>query len=103
MGMSMAPRIPVDTQAVVEFCLRHHIRTLAFFGSVVRDDFSAASDVDVLVEFDAGHVPGLAFFSMEAELASILRHKVDLHTPDSISPFFRERVLASSVPQYVAA
>jgi predicted nucleotidyltransferase len=99
----MAARIPIDSQALAGFCLRHHIRKLALFGSVLRDDFSGDSDIDVLVEFDAGHVPGLAFFSIEAELSELLRHRVDLHTPQSLSPFFREQVLATSEPQYVAA
>lgn len=99
----MPARIPIDPQALAGFCRRRHIRKLALFGSVLRDDFSGKSDIDVLVEFDAGHVPGLAFFSIEAELSELLRHKVDLHTPQSLSPFFREQVLASSEPQYVAA
>jgi len=98
----MAARIPVDSQAVASFCRHRHIRKLALFGSVLRDDFSTASDVDVLVESDAGHVPGLEFFAIEADLSELMCRKVDLHTPQSLSPFFRDQVLASSEPQYVA-
>lgn len=63
----------------------HHIRRLSLFGSVLRDDFGPASDVDVLVEFEPGHVPGLAFFAMEEELSRIIGRKVDLNTPGFLS------------------
>ena len=95
--------ISVDRQWVVAFCRRHRIRRLAFFGSLLRDDFGPASDVDVLVEFEEGHVPGLAFFAMEAELSEILGRKVDLNTPGFLSRYFRDQVLAEAVNQYVAA
>jgi len=93
-------RIPVDQKRIAEFCRRHHIRRLAFFGSVLRDDFRPDSDVDVLVEFEPGYVPGLAFFAMEEELSKILERHVDLNTPQFVSPHFRERVLAEAEAQY---
>ncbi len=96
-------RIVVDREKIAEFCRRHHVRKLALFGSVLREDFRPGSDVDVLVEFEEGHVPGLAFFSMERELSEILNHKVDLNTPQFLSPYFRDRVLAEAEAQYVAA
>lgn len=99
----VAPRIPIDRQALEAFCRRHRVRRLAFFGSVLRDDFTPASDVDVLVEFEPGHAPGLAFFAMERELSGILGRKVDLHTPGFLSRFFRDQVLAEAETQYVAA
>jgi len=58
----MSPRLTFDPERISEFCRRHHIRRLALFGSVLRADFGPASDVDVLVEFEPDHVPGLAFF-----------------------------------------
>jgi len=88
---------------IVEFCLKNHVRKLALFGSVLRDDFSSNSDIDVLVEFEPDHIPGLAFFSMEAELAEILGRRVELHTPAFLSPYFREKVIAESEIQYVAS
>ncbi len=94
--------IPVDRKKIAGFCRRHHIRKLAFFGSVLREDFGPKSDVDVLVEFEPGHVPGLEFFSMEAELSEILGRKVDLNTPQFLSPYFREQVLAEAKVQYAA-
>jgi uncharacterized protein len=96
-------RITIDREKISDFCRRHHIRRLALFGSVLRDDFKPESDVDVLVEFEQGHTPGLAFFSMERELSGILNHKVDLNTPQFLSPTFRNQVLAEAEPQYVAA
>jgi predicted nucleotidyltransferase len=94
-------RIPVDRIKIAEFCRKHHIRRLSLFGSVLREDFHRDSDVDVLVEFEPGHVPGLAFFAMEMELSDILGHKVDLNTPGFISPYFRDQVLEEAQVQYV--
>jgi uncharacterized protein len=54
-------RITLDREQVADFCRRHHITRLSLFGSVLRDDFTAESDVDVLVEFAPGKTPGLAF------------------------------------------
>lgn len=96
-------RIEIDRERLADFCRRNHIRRLALFGSVLRDDFRRDSDVDVLVEFDNGHVPGLRFFTMERELSEILGRKVDLNTPGFLSPYFRSRVLAEAEVHYVAS
>ena len=97
----MSIRIPIDRQKIAAFCRRHHIRKLSIFGSALRDDFRATSDVDILVEFEPGHVPGLAFFRMEAELSEMLGRKVDLHTPSFLSRYFRDEVLSRAEVQYV--
>lgn len=76
---------------------------LALFGSVLRDSFRPDSDVDVLVEFDPAHIPGLEFFSMQEELSAILGRKVDLNTPKFLSPYFRDEVLAEAEVLYVAS
>jgi hypothetical protein len=102
-GEAKMARIIIDREKISDFCRRHHIRKLALFGSVLREDFGPESDVDVLVEFEQGHVPGLAFFSMERELSEIFNHKVDLNTPQFLSPYFRDRVLTEAEAQYVAA
>jgi uncharacterized protein len=93
-------RIPVSKEKIADFCLRHHIHRLAFFGSVLRDDFRPESDVDVLVEFDPYHIPGLSFFTIENELSQILGRRVDLNTPQSLSRYFRNQVLAEVEVQY---
>jgi predicted nucleotidyltransferase len=95
-------RIAVPKNEVSDFCRRHHIRKLALFGSVLRDDFRPDSDVDVVVEFEPGCTPGLAFFGMEIELSEILGRKVDLNTAGFLSPHFRDRVIAEAEIQYVA-
>jgi uncharacterized protein len=95
-------RIAVDHERLAGFCRHNHIRKLALFGSVLRDDFRSDSDVDVLVEFEPGHVPGLRFFTLERELSEILGRKVDLNTPSFLSPYFRGRVMAEAEVQYVA-
>lgn len=99
----MRARIPIDRDRLAQFCRHHHIARLALFGSVLRDDFGPASDVDVLVEFEPGHIPGLAFLAMQEELSEILGRRVDLNTPGFLSPYFRDRALAEAEVQYAAA
>ena len=85
---------------IKQFCQRNHIRRLLCFGSIVREDFSPNSDIDVLVEFEAGHTPGFDFFFMEAELSRLLGRKVDLQTLKFISREFHSSVLSEAVPVY---
>jgi len=89
-------QLAMNSAVLEAFCRRHHIRRLALFGSVVREDFTPDSDVDVLVEFESGRTPGLAFFGMEEELAGIFGRKVDLNTPGGLSHYFRDAVLAEA-------
>jgi len=96
-------RLSIDSDKIAHFCRKYHIRRLSLFGSVLRDDFGPASDVDVLVEFEPGHTPGLAFFSMEEELSRIFGRKVDLNTSGFLSPYFRDIIERESEVQYVAA
>ena len=97
----MTARIDIDRKVIGEFCHRHHIRKMALFGSVLRDDFDADSDVDVLVEFEAGYAVGLiSFAGMELELSETLGRKVDMRTPAELSRYFREEVLKSAEQVY---
>ena len=100
-----ARTLPIDIPraAIRDFCRRHRIRRLALFGSVLRDDFSPTSDVDVLVEFEPGARVGLSFFAMQEELAGILGRPVDLNTERFLSRYFRERVLREAETVYDAA
>jgi predicted nucleotidyltransferase/uncharacterized protein (DUF433 family) len=91
--------IPKDE--IAAFCERHHIRKLSLFGSVLRDDFRLDSDVDVLVEFEPDHTPGLITFSgIQIELSDMIEREVDLQTPGSLSPYFRQQVLDTAEVQY---
>lgn len=103
MGRLVPVRIALDQTRLGDFCRRHHIRKLALFGSVLRDDFRPESDVDVLVEFEPGHVPGLRFFAMQAELSELIGRRVDLNTGPDLSPYFRAAVEAEAQVLYVAA
>jgi predicted nucleotidyltransferase len=96
--------LPIDRAALAEFCRRHHIRKLSLFGSVLREDFRADSDVDVLVEFEPNHVPGfIALHDIETELSGLLGGRaVDLVTERFLNRRIRDRVLATAEPQYAA-
>lgn len=99
----MKARIEIPKEILADFCRRNRIRRLAFFGSVLRDDFTPESDVDVLVEFEPGTRVGLAFFTMQDELSDLLGRKVDLNTPACLSPYFRNEVLDEAEVLYDAA
>lgn len=99
----MSLRIEIPQEEIVSFCLRHGIRRLALFGSVLGDDFTPESDVDVLVEFEPGKRVGLRFFSMEQELSELFGRKVDLNTPGFLSRHFREEIQLQAEVLYDAA
>lgn len=91
----------IPKKKIEEFCKKHHIRKLSLFGSVLRDDFRSDSDVDVLVEFDPNHIPGLIRLAgMEFELSEILGRTVDIRTAQDLSRYFRQEVLHSAEVQY---
>ena len=94
-------RINLPQDRIAEFCRRYYIRRLSLFGSVLREDFRPDSDVDVLVEFEPGYEPG--FFGlarMERELSELFGgRKVDLRTPEDLSRYFRDEVLAEADAQ----
>lgn len=95
--------IQVDAGEITHFCRDRGIRRLALFGSVMRNDFTPTSDVDVLVEYLPGQHPGLMLFRHQDELAARIKRPVDLHTPASLSRYFRDEVLAESLPLYEQA
>lgn len=97
----MGIHIKVSNEKLAEFCKKNRIRKLAFFGSVLRDDFSPDSDVDILVEFEPDVRVGLiALSGMELELESIIGRKVDLNTEGFLSPYFREKVTGTAEAAY---
>jgi predicted nucleotidyltransferase len=93
----------ISHERLSEFCRRHRIRRLAFFGSILRDDFGPESDVDVLVEFEPGVRTGLKFFAIQDELSGIIGRRVDLNTPECLSKYFRSQVMAEVEVQYAAS
>jgi uncharacterized protein len=100
-GYSLEQRMPRD--ALVAFCRRNHIRKLSVFGSALRGELGPESDIDILVEFDPDHIPGLfSVVRMEMELSEALGRKVDLRTPEDLSQYFRDEVLQNAELQYQA-
>ena len=94
-------RVQASGGEIAEFCRRHHIRRLSLFGSILRDDFRPDSDVDVLVEFEPDHVPGFfGLFDLQEELSALFGRRVDLRTPEDLSRYFRDEVLARAEVQY---
>jgi predicted nucleotidyltransferase len=99
----MSLQIPIDQQQIIDFCRRHHIRKLAFFGSVLRDDFRPDSDVDVLIEFEPEHVPGLLrLMTMQLEFSDLIGREADFRTPRDLGIHFRDRVVAEAEVLYAA-
>lgn len=99
--MPLNSDIKIPEKKIAGFCKKNHIKKLSFFGSILRDDFRQESDVDILVEFDSEHIPGLITLAgMEIELSKILDRKVDLRTAQDLSSYFRQAVIDGSVIQY---
>lgn len=91
----------VQEAEIKRFCRKNHIRKLALFGSILRDDFREDSDIDVLVEFEPGHVPGLGFIRLQRQLSELFERQVDLNTPQFLSRYFRDQVLREAEVLYV--
>jgi len=97
----MPANIPIPRERIADICQRHHIKRLALFGSVLRQDFRPDSDVDVLIEFESGHVPGLfGITRIERELTTAIGRQVDARTPNDLSRYFRKTVLETAEVQY---
>ena len=98
--------LKVPRKKLAAFCRKYRIQKLAFFGSVLREDFKSTSDVDVIVEFKKGYTPGLSFFAMPEELKKILGREVDLLTFQGVktsrNPIRRKAILESAQVYYVA-
>jgi len=99
----MSPRLSLDETTLARFCERHHIHRLSLFGSQLKGTARPDSDIDLLVEFEPGRVPGLlALASMELELSELLGgRRVDLRTAEDLSRYFRDEVVRMAEVQYV--
>ena len=98
----MNTQISIPREQLAAFCQEHGIKRLAIFGSALREDFRPDSDIDVLVEFEADRIPGLlGVAGMEIELSGLFSgRKVDLRTPEDLSPYFRQEVMDAAEVQY---
>ena len=94
-------KVRIPSKELAELCKRYHIRRLAFFGSALREDFGPQSDVDILVEFEEGHTPGLAFIDIQDELSELLGgREVDLVTPKFLNHRIKDRILNEAQVAY---
>jgi uncharacterized protein len=95
-------QLKLHKDQIATFCKAQHIRRLSIFGSVLRSDFQPDSDIDLLVEFEQDHIPGLfGIARMERELSELLGgRKVDIRTPEDLSRYFRQQVLEEAELQY---
>jgi len=99
----MSMQISINREQIADFCRRHHVRKLAFFGSVLRDDFRSDSDVDVLVEFEPDYRLGLfALMRMQQEFSDMIGREADFRTPEDLGRYMRDRVIAEAEVQYAA-
>ena len=93
--------LAISYDEIARYCARYHIQRMWLLGSVLNKAFTTDSDIDVLVEFENGHLPGWAFFGdMPQQLESLLGRKVDLLTPDSLSRYMRDNVMREAVLIY---
>ena len=97
-------KLNLPEKKIIDFCEKNYITKLSLFGSVLREDFRIDSDLDFLVEFKPGKIPGLIkLCRMQRELSEILNgRKVDLRTPQELSKYFRDEVLAQAEVQYAS-
>ena len=93
-------KIDIPEPLIIDFCKKHNISRMALFGSVLDERFDKDSDIDVLVEFKEGFVPGFKFFSLQEELSQLLGREVDLNTPKFLSRYFRSDVISQAKTIY---
>ena len=89
-------------EVIADFCWRHRVRKLSLYGSALTDNFAEGSDIDFLVQFHPDSIPGLLYLvAMERELSQLLDgRKIDLRTPEDLSPYFRDQVIDKAVCHY---
>ncbi len=101
MAYLLKQTIPQSTLS--DFCKKNHIKKLSVFGSAINGTLTPESDIDLLVEFDPNHTPGLfSVVRMEIELTKMLGRKADLRTFEDLSPYFRNEVAKNAELQYQA-
>lgn len=97
--LSIQINLPIED--ISDYCDTQAIQRLSLFGSVIRDDFSDESDVDLLVEYlPEATITLLDMASQEIALSSIIGRKVDLRTPNELSPYFRQSVVENAKKIY---
>ena len=101
--MSWRERFNLNDEQIAAFCREHHIKRMAVFGSILRDDWGPGSDVDVLVEFETGHVPGFALVAIAQRLGELLGRPADLSTFNGVVPYLLREIYSTLETIYDAA
>ena len=94
----MTANVEIPTNEIAVFCQRHKIRELALFGSVLREDFTSNSDVDMLIDFEPGADEMLTLLDlagMQQELSNLLQRQVDLVLRDGLKPLIKDEILSN--------
>lgn len=94
--------IDFNRDDLINFCRDNHVLSLSFFGSVLTDKFRPDSDIDILIEFEQGHTPGLFKMArLQRELSHIMHgREVDLRTSAELSVLFRDDVVRNALIQF---
>ncbi len=90
----------IEHEKISLICKKYHVQKLSVFGSVLYGEDTSSSDIDLLVEFEQGHTPGFSFISLQDELSIVFQRPVDLHTPQSLSKYFRSSVAKEAQALY---
>ncbi len=97
----MVANLDISRQNLIDFCRKHHVQKLSLFGSVLRNDFSTSSDIDVLVSYDPAYPVGFRIFDMEDELSRIFHNRrVDIVNEKFLNPRLKARILSEAQVQY---
>ena len=100
--MAAGAQVQFDGTRLAELCRRHGVSSLSLFGSAVRGELRADSDVDVLVEFEPGtRVSYFTLGDLQQDLTDLFGRHVDLKTKTTLSEYVRDRVLEAAEPIYV--
>jgi predicted nucleotidyltransferase len=95
--MSILTNIDIPQASIDDICQQHHVRQLALFGYVLRNDFTDESDIDILVAFEQHQTPGFfGLLALQEQLSGVFQRRVDLSTLKFIHPSLRERIVAQA-------
>jgi uncharacterized protein len=87
--------IEISIPQIKQLCEKYHINKFALFGSVLREDFTSNSDIDVLVEFQPEYIPGfIKLNQIQEEISQLFGGKeIDLVIPKFLNYQIKEKIL----------
>jgi len=86
-------RLGVSAKEIKVFCKKNHIVSMAFFGSILRNDFNKESDIDIIIDTKET-ITLFDLIELEEKIKKLLktRKKIDLLTKNSISPLIKDEI-----------